>query len=143
MTTSPPGYQLIRDEEGLTLTVKGDTGGKQEVGYGHDLVPPESYPNGIDLATAEFLLSADVARCEIAVNSRIPQSCTQSQFDALIDFTYECGPEALGELLAHGWGNVPAQLPRWVYAKVNGVETVLEGMVTRRAKEVALFESAE
>lgn len=141
MTTSENGYALIRKEEGLTLTVKGDTGGKQVIGYGHDLLPGESYPNGIDEATAEFLLEHDVAKCEAVLNPLIPADCTQNQFDALIDFEYETGNVKM--LLSHGWDQVPAQLPRWVYAHVNGVLTKLPGMVLRRAVEAGLFSTPD
>ena len=136
MTTSENGYQLIRDEEGFTPIAKGDFG-HLEIGFGHDLLPGESYPNGIDIAHAEFLLSADVAKCEIALNPLFPAWGTQNQYDALIDFTYECGGGAIALLLGHGWNQVTAQLPRWVHAGGK----VLPGMVTRREKEIALFNS--
>jgi lysozyme len=139
MQVDAAGYQFIRDREGLTLTVKGDTGSKQEIGYGHDLLPGESYPNGITEPFAEQLLRADVANVQIHVNAVIPSATTQNQFNALADFCYECGPTALSELVAHGWRQIPFQLPRWVYARVNGVETELPGMVTRRQLEVILF----
>jgi GH24 family phage-related lysozyme (muramidase) len=135
------GYQFIRDREGLSLTVKGDTGAHQEIGYGHDLLPVESYPDGITQPYAEALLQADAARDQVHVNSVVPSTCTQNQFDALVDFCYECGPGALQQLIAHGWSQVTAQLPRWVYAKINGVEIELPGMVTRRQLEVQLFNS--
>jgi GH24 family phage-related lysozyme (muramidase) len=66
---------------------------------------------------------------------------TQGQHDALVDFCYECGDEALTELTAHGQDQVPVQLPRWVHAIVDDVETVLPGMVTRRATEVQWWNS--
>jgi lysozyme len=143
--TSEAGYQLIRDEEGFTPTAKGDYG-HEEIGYGHDLLPGESYPNGIDMAHAEFLLSADVAKCEIALARLFPADGTQNQWDALIDMCYECGPEALQELVAHGWDQIPYQLYHvnsdgsqhgWIYAGGH----ILPGMISRRQKEIALFNS--
>jgi len=134
MKTSENGYQLIRDEEGFTPVAKGDYG-HQEIGYGHDLLPGESFPDGIDETQGEFLLQHDVAKAEDALNRLIPPTCTQNQFDALIDFTYECGPEAIEQLLNHGWSQVTVQLPRWVHAGGQ----VLQGMVTRRQKEIELF----
>lgn len=136
MFTSPNGYQLIRDEEGLSLQVVNDVGGKQMVGYGHDLLPGESYPNGITLQFAEILLGEDVAKCEIAVNALASQA-NQNQFDALIDFTYNLGRGALATMLSHGWDQVPEQIVRWDHS--GGV--VLPGLTARRTKEVELFNS--
>lgn len=146
MNTSENGYQFIRDSEvgkgnGPILRVEPDTGNANEIGYGHDLLLGESYPDGIDEAKAEFLLEQDVAKCEAHLNPLLPVSCTQNEYDALIDFTYECGAGALQQLLGHGWSQVTAQLPRWVHARVKGVETVLPGMVTRRQREIVLFNS--
>lgn len=141
MQLSPYGYTFIQQQEGYTPTVKGDTGGKQEIGYGHDLLPGESFPNGITQLQAGALLREDVAKIEPYLSASVPADCTQNQFDALADFTYECGLGALHQLLAHGWSQVTVQLPRWVHANVGGVETVLEGMVARRAAEIQLFNS--
>jgi len=143
MNADAAGFQFIRDQEGLVLTVKGDTGGKQEIGYGHDLLSNESYPDGITQVFAEQLLQADVARDQVHINASIPASCTQNQFDALLDFTYECGPEALQELMAHGWDQVTVQLPRWDKAHVNGVLVSLPGMVRRRQQEITLFNTPD
>jgi len=145
MQTSENGYQLIRDEEGFTPIAKGDFG-HQEIGYGHDLLPGESYPNGIDLAHGEFLLDADVIKVENALQPLFPANGTQNQWDALIDMGYECGVEALQELLAHGWDQIPYQLYHvnpdgsqhgWIHA--GGV--IQPGMVKRRQREIALFQS--
>jgi lysozyme len=139
---SPYGYTFIQEQEGFTPTVKGDTGGKQEIGYGHDLTQDDlSYPDGITQPQAAALLREDVAKIEPSLSVSVPADCTQNQFDALADFTYECGLGALHQLLAHGWSQVTVQLPRWVHANVGGVETVLEGMVARRAAEIQLFNS--
>ena len=128
--------------EGLTLTVKGDTGGHQEIGYGHDLSPIERYPDGITLQFAELLLDEDMERCSEAV-SKLGWTLNQGKVDALLDFTYECGAEALRELAAHGQDQVPAQLPRWIHANVDGKETVLPGMVKRRAAEVSWWNTVD
>jgi len=136
MITSENGYQLIRDNEGFSAHVYADAG-HQAIGYGHDLLPGESYPNGIDEAHAEFLLSADVAKAENALNPLIPEDCTQNQFDALVDFTYNLGAGAVKEMLAHGWSAVPTQIVRWDHAGGQ----VLPGLLERRQKELALFQT--
>lgn len=66
---------------------------------------------------------------------------TQQQFDALVSFAFNVGNGAfcdstlLKRLNAGQYDAVPAQLNRWVKA---GGKT-LEGLVTRRAAEGALF----
>jgi lysozyme len=134
MNTSADGFQLIRNEEGLTLVCKGDYG-HLEIGYGHDLLPGESYPDGIDEATAEALLVQDIDKAESYLNPLIPASCTQNQYDALIDFTFNLGGGALATMLSHGFDQAPVQILRWNHA--GGV--VLAGLTARRQKEVALF----
>jgi lysozyme len=140
MQTDAAGHAFIESNEdpaGPMLTVQPDTGGKFQIGYGHQCAQ-DAYPDGIDDQDAEDLMADDVAVCDGAI-AELGWTLNQNQWNALSDFTYECGPEALQELAAHGQDQVTTQLPRWVHAKVNGVETVLPGMVKRRAAEVALF----
>src|ERR1700728_4197325 len=104
LTIGPSSYLLnqIRTVfEGLTLTVNGDTGGHQEIGYGHDLLVGESYPNGISKQFAELLLDEDMQKCSEAVSKLGWTFTQQGEIDALLDFTYERGDEALEELAAH------------------------------------------
>ena len=46
MKTSQNGLNLIEHSEGLSLTVYVDNG-KPAIGYGHELLAGESYPDGI------------------------------------------------------------------------------------------------
>lgn len=138
MQLSENGQIFLKTNEGLVLTVKPDCG-KTVIGYGHDLLPGESFPNGITRDQADQIFTADTRKWEKAVSAVVPATCTQNQFDALVDFTHECGVEALHELLAHGWNQVPQQLPRWIHAHVDGKLTVLAGMVERRRKEVEMW----
>ena len=62
MNTDSSGLLFIEQQEGFSPTVTGDTGGKQEIGYGHDLLPGESFPNGISQDDAVQLLSQDVSK---------------------------------------------------------------------------------
>lgn len=135
MICSAACLAFIRGEEGLSLTVKPDTGGKYQIGYGHQCRATD-YAGGIDQGEAETLLEQDTAIDDGCVDA-LGWDLTQTQHDALVDFTYECGSGALKQLAAHGQDQVASQLPRWVHASVAGVETVLPGMVTRRAQEVA------
>jgi len=132
--------------EGLTLTMKPDSKGRTAIGYGHDLILLERYPEGITKEFAEVLIKADVTHCEVVLNYALNKEkvlmCTQNQFDALIDFTYECGPGALAQLLAHGWEQIVHQLPRWIHTHdEHGNLKTLPGMIERRALEIKLFEA--
>lgn len=87
------------------------------------------------------LFRKELAVCEDHVERCVEVPLNQNQFDALVSFTYNCGPGALQtstmlSLLNEGkYETVPAQLARWCHAggkKVNG-------LVRRRAAEGALF----
>ena len=144
MQTSTKGQQLIQSMEGLTLTIKPDNKGPK-IGYGHDLTPAEidngTFDDGITPGEAYRLMLEDLAaQVEPAVNRLAPWA-NQNQFDALADFCYNEGAAHLATMLHHGEAQVPTQMPAWVYAAINGVETKLAGLVRRRAAEVALFQT--
>ena len=137
MQTDTAGLQFIIGNEGFTPVPKGDFG-HQVIGHGHDILPGESFPNGIDEDAAWTLLESDVAKVDAAMNAQhLALDFNQNQWNSIADFTFECGAGALVQLLAHGVDQITAQLPRWVHAGGN----VLPGMVARRAKDIALFNS--
>jgi GH24 family phage-related lysozyme (muramidase) len=137
MQTSENGLKFIATNEGFTATPKGDFG-HQVIGYGHDILPGESFPKPITPAQGWTEMCSDVAKVDAGMNAQhLALDLNQNQWDSVSDFTFECGDGALVELLAHGIDQIPAQLPRWVHAG----GTVQPGMVTRRAADVALFNS--
>ena len=137
MQTSEAGIAFIKSNEGFAAKVYNDVG-KPAIGYGHDLQPGESYPEGISLDEADLLLRKDLAkRYEPFVNKMVPSDCTQGQFDALVDFCYNLGPANLQTMLNHGWADVPNQIPRW--DRVSGAPNA--GLAARRQAEVAMFAS--
>ena len=150
-----PGWQhhalpLIREFEGLALEAYSDPVGIATIGYGTIRYPdgkPVQLGDRISAEQAEQLLADALAqRYAPAVLAAIPPSRQYSaaQQAALISFTYNVGVGALQRstlrrrLLA---GEDPQQviaqeLPRW--SRGDGRE--LQGLVRRRAAEVALFE---
>lgn len=136
MQTSQAGLDFIAKNEGLSLKVYNDNG-KPCVGYGHDLLPGESYPDGITTLQARLLLEKDVALRDALMAHLVPPNCTQNQWDACSDFCYNLGIHSLQIMLAHGWDQFPTQAVLWDH--VNGVENA--GLKARRAAEVALFMS--
>jgi lysozyme len=134
MHVSPDGIAFIEANEGLVLFPYNDNG-KQAIGYGHDLLPGESYPEGITQEQAEALLFHDLGPIQTALASLVPPDCTQNQWDALCDFGYNLGVGALKTMLGHGWDQVPVQIPRWNH--ING--QVAAGLTARRSNEVKRF----
>lgn len=144
MRTSPAGLDLIKEFEGLELTAYPDPGSGGDpytIGYGH--TGSDVYPGlVINIAFAEKLLEADLEKFENAVNDLIDVKLSQSEFDALVSFTYNTGTGALKEStlrrrLNAGEEKCPVfqqELPRWV----NGANGPMPGLVRRREAEVEL-----
>lgn len=91
MQTSTRCLGMIKASEGFRPSTYLDVNGMPTIGYGHCLVHPESFPNGIDEPQATRLLLADVLDAEKAVLRMVKVPLTQGQFDALVDFVYNLG----------------------------------------------------
>ena len=145
---SKQGAQFIAEFEGIRLKLYNDPVGHCTIGIGH-LVhrgrcngsEPAEFKKGISLDQAYALLQKDARRMEKAVND-LGVPLNQNQFDALVSFTYNLGPNwtksktGLGDALrAHRYGDVPRELNKW--CKAGG--KVLPGLVRRRAAEGRLF----
>ena len=133
MNISDHGLQLLKSFEGCRLTAYWDIKG-YSIGYGHFGVDKDTV---ITQAQADAYLREDIAKYENAVNS-LGYDLTQGQFDALVDFSYNCGIGNLKSITNNGRRSldvVCSKLP--LYNKAGGV--VLKGLVNRRAAEVALF----
>jgi len=90
----------------------------------------------------ESLLHADAGCAADAVARAAVVPLTQGQFDALVSFTFNLGAPALEgssllrKLNAGDVVGAAAEFPKWCHAG----NAVLPGLVTRRARERALFE---
>ena len=91
MQLSTAGLDLIRKSEGFRPKTYFDIAGVPTIGYGHRLEPKESFPDGICPTEADVILSWDVRIAEQAVTCLVKVPLTQSQFDALVDFTFNLG----------------------------------------------------
>lgn len=138
MTISDAGLALIKSSEGFRSHVYNDVAAIPTIGYGHKLLPGESFPDGITEDDATALLRLDLVPVERTLTELVePEyNCTQGQWDALADFGYNLGVGALRTMMAHGWMDIPNQLPRWDHA---GGEEV-PGLKTRRQRELEMFE---
>lgn len=98
----------------------------------------------ITAAGADAILRADLVKFEQGVVKAVKVPLTQSQFDALVSFTFNLGPGSLGKsmllhkLNAGDYTGAAAEFPKW--NKSNG--KVLAGLTRRRADEQALFLSS-
>jgi lysozyme len=109
------------------------------IGDGHSL--PDSWNRVFTLKEIDALLAKDVARFERGVSLYCSVYLTQSQFDALVSFSFNLGlgvlqRSRLRQKLNRGdkKGAVQSLLK---YNKANGI--VLKGLDLRRKAEAALF----
>jgi lysozyme len=115
------------------------------IGYGHRLLHPESFPNGIDEPQAANLLAVDVRDAEQAVERLVEVPLTQGQFDALVDFCFNLGAGRLAsssllkDLNAGKYADAAQQLLLWDHAA--GRENA--ALKARRQAEAALWRSNE
>ncbi len=141
MNISNDGLQLIKVSEGFRANTYMDVAGFPTIGYGHKLLHPESYPNGITEEQATALLMQDVQGAEQAVSRLVKVPLTQGQFDALVDFTFNlgsgrlAGSTLLADLSAGRYADARAQLLLWDRAGGK----VCSALATRRQAEAALW----
>ena len=134
---SDAGLQLLKAFEGCRLKAYWDVNG-YSIGYGH---------HGSDVTKdmkitqdqANAYLKKDVARFEKAVND-LPYEWNQNQFDALVDFAYNCGSGNLTKLTANNTRSIPEISNKiTAYCKAGGV--ALAGLVNRRRAEKRFFDT--
>lgn len=144
MELSEIGLELIKTSEGFRSHVYSDVAGIATIGYGHRLLPNETFPNGITHAQALDLLTADVQHAEQGVERLVKVPLTQGQFDALVDFCFNLGAGRLAsstllkDLNASLCNQAGEQLLRWEIA----AGKVSPGLKTRREAEFQLWQSS-
>lgn len=95
MKTSTAGIAFICSHEGFVPHVYKDVAGIPTIGFGHALLPGESFPAPISRDQAMDLMGRDLAKFEAAVNTLVTVPLSQCEFDALVSFSYNCGTGAL------------------------------------------------
>ena len=93
MNYSKNGLHLTEQFEGCKLTAYPDpaTGGDPwTIGYGHT---GSDVHKGLTITQeqAEELLMKDIQKAVQSVNSKVTTDITQNEFDALVDFVFNCG----------------------------------------------------
>jgi len=145
MKLSAAGMELLKRSEGFRNRVYLDVAGLPTIGYGHRLLHPESFPDGIDEPLAAELLAADVRDAEQAVQRLVKVPLAQGQFDALVDFVFNLGvgrfatSTLLKCLNAGHYDEAVKELLRWNRA---GGEEVT-ALRVRREAEAKLWQTAQ
>tara|TARA_B100001778_G_scaffold99966_1_gene81534 strand:- start:424 stop:867 length:444 start_codon:yes stop_codon:yes gene_type:complete len=143
MKISQEGLSLIKKFEGLRLRAYKCSANVLTIGYGHTGGVKET--DKITLEEADSLLEKDIAKFEEYVSDNVIVKLNQSQFDALVAWTFNLGPGNLREstmlkkLNNQEYESVPFEMRRWNKA---GGKT-LDGLIRRREAESLLFESKE
>lgn len=149
MKTSNNGLKFIARWEGFSPTAYLDANDGYTIGYG----------TLIDEANEQHLLTAtiteaealelkrkDVERFEATVRGAVTAPINQNQFDALVSFVYNVGPEAFKKstLVKRINTNAPKeeitrQFMRWV----NDDGQPVQGLINRREAEAELYHSPD
>jgi len=138
--TSEEGIALIKKFEGCELDAYQCSANVWTIGYGHTRGISEG--DTCTQAQAEEMLIDDLQEFEGYVNELVDVELTQSQFDALVAWTYNLGPTnlksstLLKRLNEGDMADVPHQIRRW--NKAGG--KVLDGLIRRREAEALLFQ---
>ena len=132
------GLALIKKSEGCKLTAYKDATGVLTIGYGHIA----GVTNGMTItqAQADAYLKADCQKFADYVDNvayvPITKSLNDNQRDALISFAFNLGQGNLKKVCA---GRTASQIATAMPQYCNAGGKKLAGLVTRRANEVALF----
>lgn len=139
---------LIKKFEGCRLKAYRDPKGILTIGYGHTSAagnPLVTEGMTITQNQAEQILKQDLVKFENAVSDLVKVNLSQNQFDVLVDFTYNAGPEnlrtstLLKRVNASDFDAAPVELMKWT--KSGGIE--LLGLVRRRQAEVAWWKALQ
>lgn len=151
MRTSTHGVGIIKEHEGLKLTAYLCPAGVPTIGWGHTrtvTLADVHAQRRITREEAERLLDEDLQNFERGVLRLCTITPNQNQFDAFVSLSFNIGLGALGRSTAlrrHNEGDFDSAanaIELWNKARVNGVLTVLRGLVRRRAAEKALYLTA-
>lgn len=139
-TISPEGLAGIKRFEGCRLEAYRDAVGIWTIGYGHTRTAMKGIR--ITQERAEELLREDLRVFEKGVARLVNVPITQSQFDALVSFCYNCGLAAFEKSTLRRYinsrqntGLIKVQFMRW--DKAGGKP--LAGLTKRRAWEALMW----
>lgn len=144
MAINDDGIRLVKFYEGLYLRAYLDPVGVLTIGYGHT-GPGVFDGQVITEQEAERLLVDDLSQHEAFVDSVVQAPINDNQRAALVSFAFNVGNGSLRDstllrkLNTSDYEGASNEFTRWVYGTVNGVKTILPGLVKRRNSERSLF----
>lgn len=145
MQMSAAGLELLKRSEGFRGQTYLDAAGLPTIGYGHQLLRSECFPNGISETEATEILTNDLRAAEQSVARLVKVALSQCQFDALVDFCFNVGSgkletsTLLKNLNTGDYSQAANQLLRWDHI---GIEEVA-GLKARREAEFQLWVGGE
>lgn len=138
------GIALVKDFEGCKLKAYKCPAGIWTIGYGH--TGPDVKPNSrISQAQANALLNQDLSKAGDAVVSACQVAPNPNQLAAMTSLAFNIGQAAFVKstvLKAHNRGDTTSAgraFMMWTKARVDGKLVELPGLVSRRARESALY----
>ena len=145
LTVSKEGIALIKRYEGYKTTPYRCPAGLYTVGYGHvignGLQLPDEWNRKFSLGEIDELLRTDLVRFERGVPRYCPVYLTQSQFDALVSFSFNLGLGVLQrstlrqKILRKDGKGAAKEILKYNMAKGRP----LKGLTRRRQAEYRLF----
>jgi len=143
MNYSKNGLHLTENFEGLRLTAYPDPathGDPWTIGYGHTGAEIHQGMTITQEQAEEFLMQ-DVQKAVQTVNSKVHTDLTQNEFDALVDFVFNCGAgnfagsTLLRKINAGDMEGAALEFEKWTHADGK----VMAGLIKRRHAEAVLF----
>jgi lysozyme len=144
MKVSSDGLSLIQQFEGFSPTPYRCPANLSTIGYGHVVLPHEMATlTSVSESQAQQLLAQDVVFAERAVMKLIARPLRQSQFDALVSFTFNLGSGTLQRSTLRrviNRGEESAVAEQWLRF-IWGGGRKLPGLMRRRRAELALYQA--
>ena len=141
MTPSPACYVLICSFEHCFLHAYLDQGGVPTIGWGH--IAGVHMGDTCTQQQADLWLEEEIAEYAYYVNQTVDvYHWTQYEFDALVSFTYNCGPGNFRSLTNKNQRTkqqIIDAFPSFNKVKQGNVRIVSNGLVRRRREELNLF----
>ena len=131
--------EAIKRFEACRLTAYQDSVGVWTIGYGHTLGVKRG--DRISMQQAEKMLMDDLAVYEDAAR-KVRGIRTQGQFDAVVDFCYNCGVENFNKSTLKRYiesGRKTAEIQREFLKWINAGGKPLDGLFSRRVWEAAMW----
>jgi lysozyme len=143
LKASRSAIELIKRFEGFRPTATALADGRRTIGYGHTRTARDGVT--ISEEDAEALLLYDLIEVQAAVNEAVFTPLTQNQFDALVAFAFNIGPDnfrrssAVRRVNEGDLVQAACAIEMWRKADLAGERLVVDALVRRRAAEKTLF----